>query len=58
MITFKIRVVSGGVVRQKFTLEATDLQACARELNATIVNSCPHWAFAHYGSTSSVEITW
>lgn len=58
MTTFKIRVVSGGITRQTFTLEATDLQACARELNATIVDSCPGWAFAHYGPLTSVSITW
>jgi len=58
MITFKIKVVSGGIVRQKFTVQAVNLMACAAELNATVVQSCPGWAFAHYGATSSCEITW
>jgi hypothetical protein len=58
MTKFKIKVVSGGIVRQTFLLEAKDLQAVARELNARVVNSCPGWAFAQYGPLSSVEITW
>jgi hypothetical protein len=58
MITFRIKVISGGIVRQRFTIEAANLQACAAELNATIVQFCPNWAFTHYGATSSAEITW
>lgn len=58
MTTFHVKTVSGGIVRQRFTIQAANLQECAAPLNATIVQSCPGWAFARYGATTSAEITW
>lgn len=58
MMKFKVRVISGGVYRQTFTVEAASIEACAVELNAEVKEVRPGWAFVHYGPLSSAEITW
>lgn len=58
MTTFKIKVVSGGIVRQTFTVEAPNVQAVVLELNATLVDLTDNWAFVHYGPLSSASISW
>lgn len=58
MTTFKIQVVSGGIVRQTFTLVASNLQAVVLELNGKLVDVQDRWAFVHYGPLSSASISW
>jgi hypothetical protein len=58
MTTFKVRVVSGGIVRQTFSIEAESLADAVLELGATVVDVKPGWAFAQYGPLSSASIAW
>jgi hypothetical protein len=57
-INFKIRTMSGGVIRQTFFHKAASLTDLCQECGLKLVESRPDWAFAHYSATTSAEITW